>query len=1107
QTLRHLGCRFDLIPDGLLTAERLAPFKLVIAPSCGVGFSQEARAALLDWARGGQDRRLAVSADAKLATALGLKKLDKAALSSETGGDLNVFVDIGAESDEPFVVEGFSQRENWGKLPKGAFGEGTNATMRWTPGVGRATTLMLPFSPNREHALRLQGSALWPNHAVVRLDGAPAAEFDVKPGFNEYEVTLPASKVGGRKAAAVTFEYATAHVPREQDPKRFPNEARVCNLALDYVQLSTSNMPARLTEQRFDWPKATIAFANPLWGSLNGRTASIRWQPHDSLASDNATILSTYTTDGAPRDILLRWPNSEVIYANGLFSEVGDAEYWRSLLANWAKTPAEEFVKGDDVMSARLSAGDTQIVLAANYDIIKPKDIQLAVSAPLGLPLSEARLLAKDGSAHAALQADVADGRVRLKDRLGYYAVYQFAFSPVRLTVPELVAQPGETREFAVTAANISQAAVSGTIQVKSVIPTIVGEPVRVSLKPGEAVRVKLPLTVKDTADWGRKTVVIELSFNGRTAYLWRELVVQRNPQLRLAQPILDARKPILSLENTDDTFSRNATAQQVVAHLDGVRVRLADIPSGTRVDQPLDKVSVRSDERAMLVSKTLTVEHQVGAKTAKTTFPAHVAAMPGAFPAMKGALLPVVAFNPGDARECELAASGPSKGVHVRVADGRAVPSQPDGDGRTIFHAVLPPSSATTFYLCDGPSPAVKTDLSVSADALGTGRGKVTVRNSHLEVTLDEAKGGTVTRLKSLATGLDYAAESLGVSYGSFSHYDPTHPATNTVNFIHESKARQASTPGRITLLADGPVQAQVRVEWQDALVSVVQTYWFSAFQDYFRLRNEVKPKKLGDAEELVALDARFAVNKLTKSYPNFVGIRETKEQPHFGWRMGPWVPDYLTLMTPPRFEESLSLIVTRKQGVDSVRQGFWPRERPKAGPCEFAQIELISSTRSDVDLEVYVKLHEGHQIVAKRSLESLRQPPLVCPESNPKWAGTAREPVLTPADWLFPFHAYRAPVKVSGAKSGVVTATIDFASALGGAKLDANSVRVAEESVERPCAVHPERQAVQWQADGGAGGTRLFHVYFDALDAGPKPISRLRRTFALDQLIDEGF
>ncbi|MBM4079226.1 MAG: hypothetical protein FJ278_05955, partial [Planctomycetes bacterium] len=228
QTLRRLGCRFDLIPDDLLTAERLAPFKLVIAPSCGVGFSQEARAALLDWARGGQDRRLAVSADAKLATALGLKKLDKAALSSETGGDLNVFVDIGAESDEPFVVEGFSQRENWGKLPKGAFGEGTNATMRWTPGVGRATTLMLPLSPNREHVLRLQGSALWPNHAVVRLDGAPAAEFDVKPGFNEYEVALPASKVGGRKAAAVTIEYVTAHVPREQDPKRFPSEARVC---------------------------------------------------------------------------------------------------------------------------------------------------------------------------------------------------------------------------------------------------------------------------------------------------------------------------------------------------------------------------------------------------------------------------------------------------------------------------------------------------------------------------------------------------------------------------------------------------------------------------------------------------------------------------------------------------------------------------------------------------------------------------------------------------------------------------------------------------------------------------------------------------------------
>jgi hypothetical protein len=82
---------------------------------------------------------------------------------------------------------------------------------------------------------------------------------------------------------------------------------------------------------------------------------------------------------------------------------------------------------------------------------------------------------------------------------------------------------------------------------------------------------------------------------------------------------------------------------------------------------------------------------------------------------------------------------------------------------------------------------------------------------------------------------------------------------------------------------------------------------------------------------------------------------------------------------MAPDHFDESISLILTRPAGLKSIRQGFWPKDRPKPGKCEAARIELLADTTAGCDAEIIVLLHPGYQIFAKQFSEDLHAPPLV--------------------------------------------------------------------------------------------------------------------------------
>jgi hypothetical protein len=242
---------------------------------------------------------------------------------------MNLFVDVGEKGDDQFLVDGLSGAENWGDLPPDAFGAtDRKRTVRWITGLGDTTTFIVPFSPHREHVLRLEGSSLWPNHVTVSIDGLAAAELDLKSGDSTYEVKLPAEAVGGRRMGVLALKFARTNIPQELDPEHY-KDPRVCNLALDWVQLATSNLPLQ-REQNYKLPEEGVQFAAGGLPSLAGKQLTGPYVAHEALAPAGR-VLSVNTGDGTPRDMQVG-ARGNVLFVNGLFSGVSSPAYLAALL-------------------------------------------------------------------------------------------------------------------------------------------------------------------------------------------------------------------------------------------------------------------------------------------------------------------------------------------------------------------------------------------------------------------------------------------------------------------------------------------------------------------------------------------------------------------------------------------------------------------------------------------------------------------------------------------------------------------------------------------------------------------------------------------------------
>jgi hypothetical protein len=501
---------------------------------------------------------------------------------------------------------------------------------------------------------------------------------------------------------------------------------------------------------------------------------------------------------------ILCGPEDRILLVNGRFG--GDERWWENLLKDWAEIDVPRYVRGEGLMGSILDAGDTRIVLIENRDISGEKDLICSIPSH-DLPLSEAIALSRDGSYMEPVSVEVDDkGNYILRDKVRYYAVYELAFSPVRCDLPEIVLHPGETSTIRMRLINMVEERVSGEVSLESVIPSIGSKPVQVEIAPSQDLEIEIPVTAATYADWGNKTVLIRLSFNGRNSYLIRRILVEAK------------------------------------------------------------------------------------------------------------------------------------------------------GEGKTGEKAVLGKKMKT------GGNP-----IKVDARELGTGKGVLTVETDEIRAILDESMGGTVKELVSKESGRNYGAGSFGISYGRFSRYDPKKPAVTTSDFVVDEMIRQSDGSAIVELVSLEPERAVIRTSYEDERVWARQTYTFYSAGRYFRIDVEVRPKDLKGIEELVVFDARLLANKLWKSFPNFVGIEGDEERIHHGWRMGPWVPPYFTLMNPPSFDESISLILRDVSGVGMVRQGFWGKKRPEKGPREYAWIELVSTDKGGSRLTCWVLFHSGHQVVAE--------------------------------------------------------------------------------------------------------------------------------------------
>ncbi|UCH34055.1 MAG: hypothetical protein JSV65_16090 [Armatimonadota bacterium] len=1141
QELRRSMVPFDLLVDDLIAPSALRRFDLIFAPAARVGFGRNAHGdaiapILVQWLNSDARHRLVASDCRELRELLGLA-VQPSADSERPGADLSVFVEVGEPGDERYLSSGFGGREDWSELPEGAYGKTEETyTVRWTPADARSLRFVLPVSPNRNHIMRFSGNAMWPSEVVVRVDGEEVDRVQLQEGTHDYRAHVPRAVIGPHDFIAVELFFAAPLIPREVDPERFPDEGRACNLALDWIQISTANLEFS-REQFYEPPSPLIDFNSPLYGPLAGQSRDAFVARRDSLTAPGAEVTARYRAGGVARDLLLR--DRRVFYVNGQMDDAAPEEWMAAVLERWAGARAATRVSGDSVIGAALRAENTVILLAYNYDPARNRLVEFAVES-LGRPVSRVTALRRDGEEYAPISWSRQGDRVLFSDRLRYCGVYEVVFAPAKVEVERVTLHPGEEGRLPVliTAASDAQ---TGTLALVSPVPSIAmqGAPVPFQVRPGETARVRLPVVVRDDADWGQKTVAVRVETAHGAALIFRPLHIEPNPNIEPSPAVLDGRRPRLTLVNTPPPGAeRCATATGVTVEVEGQQVSFGAVAAGAQVTRALPitqpfagrprLAKIRATVRYALWGKQVSQEHELdlGVVPAESSGPSQALAAVHVFNAAEQPLEnhPVVVQLP-------VSLSALADRLYVMDDAGRSLPSQVDSGAELAFIGRIPARSGATFYLSlasnEAERPGAGGSAALMVEPLSRLTGTVRLANSRLSAVISAPHGGTLVSLRSQATGREYAAESLGAAYGKWSApVDLTSPARQPQGLIAEERVRQADRPAEVSLLSSGPVRAVVRVAWEDEHVRCRQTYELRAFQPYLHFRSEVTPKDSFAAQELVLLDGRFNAAGLTKIYPGFSGMlgEFQSEHPHFGWREGPHVPEVATMMDLPDSPESISLVFTETAGADWWRQGFWPENRPEPGPCKFAWCELVSTTGGAGEADGYVLLHDGHQAIAEAFRRGLERPPLVVVvevSRERKQLSESPAPKL-PADWWSPHWRVRLPVRVKVAADARLpaVAAVRFdpfealrTSGIAG-QLDTNSVRVVERGAEGqaeaelPAVVSraDEEVIVSWQVLPSAPwrGERVYHIYFDTLANGPRAPHHRRAAALLPVLAD---
>lgn len=993
QGLRAASVDFKLLPDDFVTDENLRGVKLVVAPGAAVGFGYNAKGepiteVLLRWLNSGADKRLVVSAlpgpadnlpaecGANLRERFGLRDeaLPRGAAQPAT---MNAFVDVGEKGDETFLLSGFSGAEDWARLNPGAFGaRDAKHTVRWLPGSGSETQIILPMAPEKEHLLAFAGDVAWPNTMEVLVNDRPCGEVELTPGYHQWEIKVPAEATTRVGVAIVTFRFAVARVPNIETGGKNP-DGRVCNLALDWIHIRTPDQPPdRRVPARL--PESVVNSG----GILKGVPATkVRfWLRH--VWAEGASAHSCYANTGFSRDILL--PGGKVWYCNGFLGDQPHPAYWRAIL-DWGGVQSDWNVTAPSVIGARLQAGTTTILAAYNTDISKPRNVRLAVKPDARWPLAEAQAITRDGEVFLPLGQTVRkDGMIEGQDTMHYCGLYQFTFCPVKPTLAPMQVVAGGTHRFQVKLTNLTSVPVAGRVTLRTWLPSVTAPWVDFRVGPKDETKVTIDVSTTLDLEWGRKTVALVIEVARREAFFWRPVTVLADPEWEaVACPRPDGKITVRATAKVN-RWAKPAPIQEVKATLAGDTVPTA-VSGGQppTVEITIPRLAVNQDGRGTL---ELSYRALGMPRRAALSFdlPPPIPS-PASVPEDAVAAFVVQECSAGPAQPVVLMLNAEqvarlAKGAVVRDAEGRTGPAGvpatglPGAGGRPVFCS-LPSAPPGPFFLCPAEA-EVRRDLSV--EKLPDGR--LRVQSSELLAIFDPAKGGTITELR-WRGGRNLACNSFGASWGQWGKFDPLSPTVSADRFLsQERKQYQHAAPAEITVAVDTPACVVVCVRQKQPEIELEQWYQFYPYVPFFQVLATARPASGLKADEIAVLDIPLEKGAWNKIFPNFTGVETHEDQViSGGWREGPYVPPVATVFDAHDYRNSLSLVnlTAQPEGV-WFRQGFFPRQRGKPGVVNTARLEVVAkgpfTASQRISVQATVLLHDGYQWAAQQAAKTAR-------------------------------------------------------------------------------------------------------------------------------------
>jgi len=1011
QTLRLFGIVFDLIPDDFVDAKKLENFNLVIAPSNGTGFGfnkdgKPIAKLLQEWVEQKPERRLIVSSSPEFIKYLGLSE-GKNVVKGAQKKSLD-FLKEEKGKNIAWTILGEQDKSN--NLSVAPSGEGEIKPIKKAGRTGK-TVGENPFSKSSKYMYfdvdnNFIYNGNWPSVklSVEYLDEGEGQitlaydssdqEFRVYPGYP------PGTWKPGNEKIILENSGEWKTMTFYIEDARFANNCNGQDFRLE-IPGGLEFVVSKLTLEKVGEPEGLVFHNAEIFGEEDGRVVSLSVPKHESHNPGKGKPITYYNSDLTARDIVFSKGRGEVLFINDLAGSLEYRPYWEKILSNWAKIDLPKTVYGENIRGARLYSGGTNILLAYNYN--QTKRASVACWLPAGdQPVAEVLALRSDGSEYKPLNYKIVGNKVQFQDEIQYFGVYEVVFSPVSISHQLLVLHPGEKKSVELTLKNLSDFQISGTIRLKSVIPTLGSEVLNYSLGPKEERKASIIIWAKDTVDWGRKTAMWELTYStSLRAVYWRALLVERNPEPVITTKVLDWQNPVLGIKNQEymaptpkeKGFITNGTAKDVVVAIDGRTTLFGDIASNQEVLKSLNPGPL-SPSSPSIERKVIKISYLQNGQPA--TIEDTVVLMLYPKPGKSEKEIQFYVCNATQKEKVnQLFMVDLPKGLSLPfklMSDkGESITAQIVDNKLLFICPSILPETCILFTLRKGEQGNDATDLVLTSSDLGTGRGVVKVSNRYYSIALSEEKGGTVINLTS-EKGNDYGNNSFGLNYGQFSQHDDLKPAQSATDFINEKKIRQQDRPGIIRVLVDGPVYKKVEVSWADQNIDAKQIYEFYAGQKQFRITVDITPKNEAlSVEEIVALDACFIRNKLYKIYPGGSGMGQTtnnfkKEVPHAGFRYTDFVHPYSTLVGRG---ENISLIIEEKSGLNKYRQGFWPEDRPKQGKIKFAEVEYISGlegekVRNPVHLSVWVMFHTGSHKQAKEFQQELVSPLCIVSNTN---------------------------------------------------------------------------------------------------------------------------